>query len=168
MDFDTMYKENVGMVRSCAMRHLRNREEAEDATQDTFVKAYQSFDSFNNDSSIGTWLVSICINHCHNLKRKRKREVDSIQVEDSDTLQYLDDLNKSAPSPEELLSADESMDDLVVRFELLPENIKTALKLRYGEQLAYKDIAEQMNVKINTARTWLHRGRTHLLDTLSP
>jgi RNA polymerase sigma-70 factor (ECF subfamily) len=74
--FEQLYRTHGGRLKSVAYHTAGNRQDAEDAVQETFLKAYRGIDGFAGSSSIGTWLCRICINACYDLVRKRQLEAD--------------------------------------------------------------------------------------------
>ena len=168
MDFNKLYTDHFDMVKRTAKSFLRNEEEALDAVQDTFLKAYESVDTYDKSaSSVSTWLVMICKSICQDKLRKRKRDSKHI-VPTTEGNAHLLDSREDQSSPELMLEAAEDEASIVSRFETLPDNLRVALNLRFSEELSYKEIAEIMGVPINTAKTWVRRGREQLMQTISP
>ena len=168
MDLSKAFQEHQEYLANYAKKYLKNKEDSEDAVQDTFVKASESMDTFNNNSSVRTWLTTICRNVCLDKLKEGKRQkevlIQGIGVEaDGSSKDELD-----LASPEQILIAMESGKEMLSLFEKLPERIKTALNYKYAEGLSYKEISVKMGVPVNTVRTWLRRGRTHISHTISP
>src|SRR5436189_5563030 len=74
--FEHLYQSHGARLKSIAYHIVANRQDAEDAVQETFVKAFRAIGGFQGDSGIGTWLCRILINVCYDLTRKRRREAD--------------------------------------------------------------------------------------------
>src|SRR5258706_3259286 len=72
--FEQLYQAHGARLKSIAFHIVGNRQDAEDAVQETFLKLYRAIAGFHGDSSIGTWLCRILINVCYDLARKRQRE----------------------------------------------------------------------------------------------
>lgn len=169
MDFTKLYKENVESVRKVCLSYLKNPEDVEDATQDTFLNASQHLHSFNDDSSVGTWLISIAKNVCSDKLKQRKKDNKLYHsAVQSDGTELWSESYQDISTPEAILSAEEEGDKLVDAFAFLPEKTKQAMLLRFDEELSYKKIAEHLGVPVGTAKIWVHRGRIHLLDAISP
>lgn len=169
MDFDKFYTDNFSTIQATAMSYLKNKEDAFDATQDTFLKAFEHLDTFDGDSAISTWLVSICINVCKDKLRKKRTEMKTIQEADPFKItELLEDMRQEIATPENILIAEQRGKDISLSFLGLNANVAKALQLRYFDQMAYKDIASEMDVPVGTVRTWLRRGRMSLLPTNSP
>lgn len=167
MDFDKIYTDNFNQLVRTAKSFLHNEEDAQDAAQDTYLKAYEHLDSFDGSSSLSTWLTQICINTCKDKLRKKKREAKYITPINVDT-QYLLDKEEDEADPLLLLDAAEVENSIYCFFLQMPDNIRQALMLRLVDGLSYKDIAEKMGIPINTAKTWVRRGRKQLSPTISP
>jgi len=74
--FEHLYEAHGSRLKSVAYHIVGNRQDAEDAVQETFVKVFRAIHGFNGESGIGTWLCRILINVCYDVARKRKREAD--------------------------------------------------------------------------------------------
>lgn len=167
MDFTKLYKDNYESVRKVCYSYLKNEEDTADAIQDTFLKASQSLDSFNSDSSIGTWLIKIAKNVCSD-KLKARRKDSKIYAANTDCKELWSDHYQDVASPEAILEAEDNTAEMLSVFNQLNSNTKQAVTLRYVDDLSMKEIAEKMGVPVGTAKTWVHRGRTHLLGMVSP
>src|ERR1700676_3752421 len=77
--FEQLYHTHGARLKSVAYHIVGNRQDAEDAVQETFVKLYRAIQGFQGQSSIGTWLCRIVINVCYDLARKRKRETENAE-----------------------------------------------------------------------------------------
>ena len=75
--FEQLYQAHGPRLKSLAYHIVGNRQDAEDAVQETFLKLYKAIGGFQGHSSIGTWLCRIVINVCYDLARKRQREADA-------------------------------------------------------------------------------------------
>lgn len=167
MNFDKLYKDNYESIRKVCWSYLKNEEDTADAIQDTFLKASQSLDSFNDHSAVGTWLTSIAKNVCSD-KLKARRKEQRLYANTSDGQELWSDNHQDIASPEAILSAQEDAAEMLSVFDKLNSNTKEAVKLRYIDDLSMKEIAEKMGVPVGTAKTWVHRGRTYILGTVSP
>src|SRR4051795_3584957 len=78
--FEQVYRNHGARLKSIAYHILRNRQDAEDAVQETFLKLYRGIDGFQGQSKIGTWLCRIVINAAYDVARKRRRERDPEEV----------------------------------------------------------------------------------------
>lgn len=169
MDIETLYKEHYDKVYRTAMAFLKDREDAYDATQDTFLKAHNALDTYDGTSAVSTWLVNICINTCKDELRKRKRENKLIYSDNAPELTAVMEAKlEDIASPLAVMEAEESESALNTMFLSLPDNLYRAVILRFLDDLSYKELAEELGVNINTAKTWVRRGRKQLMQAISP
>ena len=149
-------------------RLMGNPQEAEDVTQDVFVRAMQAYDRFRGDADPGTWLYRIAVNQCLNVRR-RKRRLQWLALdfwnEGADESTALRD--RSGSVEEDLRQADR---ERIVgeAIDALPERQRTALILSHFERMPYKAIAEAMACSPSAVESLLHRAKTNLGKRLRP
>lgn len=141
-------------------RYVRDRHEAEDVAQETFIKAYKALGSFRGESAFYTWLYRIAINTARNhLVSKGRRppdiDVDVGDAEHIDTQSAMADID----SPEAFHSRDELKKAIDRAIEELPEDLRTALSLREFSGLSYEEITEIMGCPVGTVRSRIFRAR---------
>lgn len=127
----------VSLLRTCYM-YLRDRELEEDATQETFLKAYKALPSFRGESSEKTWLMRIAVNVCRDMRR-------------SAWFRYVDrsvdmDLLANAAKPPELGEAD----DLTQAIMQLPPKYREVMLLHFYQDMTYREIAGVLNIAVST------------------
>ena len=152
-----------------AYRLARNAEDAEDLVQETYLRAYRSFDKFTPGTNLKAWLFRILKNAFINEYRKRKaapREEDFAGIEDTFESRVDTDRVPSIPNPEqEALSR--SLDQGVQgALEALPADYRMAIVLADLEGFSYKEIAEILEIPIGTVMSRLYRGRKLLEQQL--
>ena len=141
---------------------LKNRENAEDALQETYLKVYNSLDSFEGDSSFKTWLYKIATNVCLDMLRKEKRHAhQSLIVTDEDGEHELEIADETY-SPEISAKKSAAMDALKKAMESLSKEHKTAITLRDISGLSYEEIAETTETTVGTVKSRISRARAHL------
>lgn len=154
-----------------AMRMTRNKADAEDLVQETYLKAYRGFGGFEQGTNLKAWLYRILTNTYINIYRKKQRrpdETDLAEVEDLYLYRRLGGLEAAAAGR----SAEEELLDLFAESEVkeamesLPENFRIAVLLADVEGFAYKEIAEILDIPIGTVMSRLHRGRKALQKQL--
>jgi RNA polymerase sigma-70 factor (ECF subfamily) len=152
-------------VFSMAMSFIRNREAADDAAQEVFLKAYLALPKFHLKSEFGTWLYRITINHVKDVLRKRGRAKEV----------PLDDVREVSVTEENgLESAEreretEARRGLVQRFVRgLPEKYRVILTLRDIQGLPYDEISQVLHLSPGTVDSRLHRARRMLRRDLAP
>ena len=161
------YQRRLGRLIS---RFVRDSAEAEDVTQEAFIKAYRALPSFRGESAFYTWLYRIGINTAKNyLVALRRRAPTSTQfdAEESEDFEGAELLQEVSTPENELMSKQVAG---VVNASLLqlPEDLRTALTLREIEGLSYEEIAEIMNCPIGTVRSRIFRARETIAANLRP
>jgi RNA polymerase sigma-70 factor, ECF subfamily len=149
-----------------AMRLTRNRADAEDLVQDTFVKAFRHSDQFARGTNLRAWLYTILHNTWRNRRRDASRdtvEVDSEQVE----LAAASPVGEPVDTPERILMRSTLDADLQAALDELPDAFRQAVWLRDVEEFTYAEIAEMLNVPIGTVMSRISRGRRMLFERLS-
>jgi RNA polymerase sigma-70 factor (ECF subfamily) len=149
-----------------AMRLTRNRADAEDLVQDTFVKAFRHSDQFARGTNLRAWLYTILHNTWRNRRRDASRdtvEVDSEQVE----LAAASPIGEPVETPERILMRSTLDADLQAALDELPDAFRQAVWLRDVEEFTYAEIAEMLNVPIGTVMSRISRGRRMLFEKLS-
>ena len=136
-----MEEHGDSILRLCAL-YLRDSALAEDAAQETFLRAYRALDRFRGDSSPKTWLTRIAINVCKDMSHKRSRQP-----------LLLEKLPESG-------SDDAASDDSVINeVMLLPPKYRAVILLRYYQELEVKEIASVLGITRSAASVRLNRAR---------
>lgn len=152
-----------------SVRLLRDQEEARDAAQETFVRAYAAVATYDAAQPFAPWLLRIARNHCLDLLRRRVPAAAQVQLdaepEDGSPARELAD--HDAPPADALLERAQTRSVLEAAVAGLPPNYREVVHLFHVEQLSYKEIATTLDVPIGTVMTWLHRARGKLRETLS-
>lgn len=150
-----LYCENMFFT---AFQYLKNEDEAKDAVQDSFLKAFLSLESFEIDSSFGLWLKKIVINTCIDKLKKRKIETISLENYSIEVLdEDIDDWNfETKISKESIIKA---IENLGLKYQLV-------IKLFLFEGYDHSEIADILNIPIKTSRTQLKRGKLLLKNIL--
>ncbi len=151
-------------------RLVRDPGEAEDVTQEAFIKAYRALPSFRGDSAFYTWLYRIGINTAKNFlvaagrRAPTSTEVDAEEAEGYEGSEQLHDIN----TPESLLLSKEIGATVNAAIESLPEELRSAIQLRELEGMSYEEIAKLMDCPIGTVRSRIFRAREAIADKLKP
>ena len=170
-DFENDAMEFAPQLYSAALRMTRNAADAEDVVQETFLKAYRAYHTFQAGTNLKAWLYRILTNTYINRYRKQVRrpnEVDFGEVEDL----YLYKRMGSVESGRAARSAEDQVLDSFVdadvkaAVEELPEHFRMPVLLADVEGFSYKEIAEILDVPIGTVMSRLHRGRKALQKAL--
>ncbi len=161
------YQRRLGRLIS---RFVRDAAEAEDVTQEAFIKAYRALPAFRGDSAFYTWLYRIGINTAKNyLVSLGRRAPTSTQfdVEESEDFEGMDAL-QDVNTPENVLMSKQVVNVVNATLQKLPEDLRTALTLREIEGLSYEEIAEIMSCPIGTVRSRIFRARETVAANLRP
>ena len=156
---------------SAALRMTRNRADAEDLVQETYLKAYRSFGSFTEGTNLRAWLYRILTNTYINSYRAAQRRPEVADVEDVEDLYLYKRLAGSGGSDPGRSAEDEALerftdDDVKAALEALPEAFRMAVMLADVEGFSYKEISEITDVPIGTVMSRIHRGRRALQKAL--
>lgn len=161
--FEMLVKEYEKNVYNLALRMVGNSEDAADMSQEAFIKAYNSLDSFRGDSKFSVWLYRIVSNVCLDFIRSRKRkQTVSLSMEDDNGDDVELDIADDTQSPERLM--DKRLTREAVRRGLasLPPGQRQILLLREIQGLSYDEIAEALNVEAGTVKSRIFRARKKL------
>jgi RNA polymerase sigma-70 factor (ECF subfamily) len=159
--FDRLVLKYRARVVELAMRYTRNSADAEDATQETFIKAYRGLQHFRCESAFYTWLYRIASNCARNLLKARRRDLLNKAVGFSDnhnSARHPTRLRELA-TPEELALTADTRGMVNTALEGLSEEHRTAITLREIDGLSYREIASAMSVPIGTVRSRVFRAR---------
>jgi RNA polymerase sigma-70 factor (ECF subfamily) len=159
-DLVALYSERIFNL---ALRMLRNRENAEEATQDVFVKVFKSMENFRGESSLSTWIWKITMNVCFSYLRKKK--INSVNLEDAG-IDPPDEQTGNFSNQENMLYHDELSITINKYISMLPANESAAITLFYLEGMSYEEISEILKAPIGTISIALHRGRKRLREML--
>ena len=156
---------------NAALRMTRNPPDAEDLVQETYLKAFRSFGSYEQGTNLKAWLYRILTNTFINRYRQQKRrpvESDLGDVEDFYLYRRLGGIDEAriSKSAEDTLLELFTDDEVKRALELLPEQFRMAVLLADVEGFSYKEIAEIVDVPIGTVMSRLHRGRKALQKSL--
>ncbi|MFZ2161778.1 MAG: RNA polymerase sigma factor RpoE [Sideroxyarcus sp.] len=161
------YQRRLGRLIS---RFVRNAAEAEDVTQDAFIKAYRALPAFRGDSAFYTWLYRIGINTAKNHLVAQGRRAPTSTPFDADEAEDFEDaaLLHEVATPENELMSKQVVEVVNASLQELPDDLRTALTLREIEGLSYEEIAVVMNCPIGTVRSRIFRAREAIATNLRP
>lgn len=162
-EFENTALQHMGALYSAALRMARDKTEAEDLVQDTYLRAYRFFDRFQPGTSVKAWLFKILRNTCINNFKKRSKTPEQVDFE---KLRLLEEEPVSPDDPEEEILYRFYHDELMRAIEALPEEFRLVILLSDVEGLSYKETAEIVERPIGTVMSRLHRGRRLLRSSL--
>lgn len=150
--FNELVKRYQKPIYQLARRFLKSHEEAEDLSQEVFIKVYRELRNFRVDSSFFTWLYRIAVNASINVLRKRKiRQILSLESVG------LSIANRT-PMPDQQMELHETARVIQEAIERLPRKQKIVFTLRYDQQLPHKEIAQILNRDVGTIKANYHQA----------
>ncbi|MDI6771465.1 MAG: sigma-70 family RNA polymerase sigma factor [bacterium] len=165
--FEALVAGHLDGLYSSALRLTRNRTAAEDLVQDTFLKAWRSFRTFQAGTNARAWLYKILMNAYIDGYRRSSRLPEEVDQEDiGDFYLYAkaqeSEEYRKAGDPEEILLSQVMDADVKDALEQVPEPFRAAVILADLEEFSYKEIAEILGIPVGTVMSRLYRGRRHL------
>lgn len=145
-----------GQVFGLCYRMLRQRQDAEDAVQETFVRAFRSLKRWDSSREFEPWLLAIAGNRCRTSLAKRSKHPPPRPIECT--------VEQQQPDPEPLTLLEEEVD---LALSGMREEYSRAFSLFHEKNLSYVEIADHMKVPIGTVKTWVHRARREMVRCLS-
>jgi RNA polymerase sigma factor (sigma-70 family) len=149
------------LVFTLALRMLKNREEAEEVAQDTFIKVFKSLGKFKGDSKFSTWIYRITYNGCLDSLKKYKQEYNNISL-DNCTERQLMSLDNAVDAMEDR----EQQQTIKECLQLLPKEDGFLLSLYYYEEQSLEEISKIMGITSNNVKVKLYRSRKRLTSIL--
>ncbi len=147
-------------VYNLTYRMLGNAEEAEEAAQEVFLRAYTRLASFDPGFKFSTWLLSIASHHCIDVIRKRR--LVWLSLDDPMPTEYSLQLSSNVPSPEASVVQSEMQTQVQTLLDSLEPDYRAAVVLRYWYDLSYEEIAETMRTTVSAVKSRLFRARKML------
>lgn len=162
--FEILIKRHQKKVRSVIFRFLQNPDDLDDVSQEVFIKAFRSINSYRGDSSFSTWLCCIAVNSCKDkLKSQKNYNKKVVNINEKEYLQIPD--NKKFLS-EERLEHNEEQKIVFKAIKELPLNQQTAVILHDIEELSYEEISKISECPIGTVKSRLFNARKSLKEKL--
>jgi len=166
-DFIVLMTQNQERVYRLAFHLLGDVEEAKDATQEAFIKAWKKLDTLQWETC-GAWLSKITVNLCLDLLRRRKFRGDLPEEKDELQDNFNHQLPDPNPNPLEECLREEMQKRVREAISRLRPPYRAVVILRDLEGLSYREIAEMLNVEISKVKSNLFRGRRELKEILRP
>jgi len=148
----------VPVYRLCYRMLGGNVHDAEDAAQETFLRAYKALRRYDSKRSFATWLLSIAAHHCIDITRKRRMRLVSLETF---TGQILPDSN---PLPEKVVFQNERQREVQALLSALSPTDRAAVVLYYWYDYSYQEIAEALSLTVSAVKSRLHRARKRLAE----
>lgn len=155
-----------GLIYSRVYGLLKDRQDAEEITQDTFIRAHKALAAFRGDASLSTWIYQIATNLARNrywywFRRKKSQSVsmDADINSGENTLSLKEILPSNTTAPDHDYLHKEFVDKIRQKLDGLPEMHREILHLRIAEDLSYEEIAERLNLQLGTVKSRIARAR---------
>jgi RNA polymerase sigma-70 factor (ECF subfamily) len=154
-------------VFSVAMRMLRQREDAEDVTQETFVRMFAALDRYDPTRPFPAWLFTITSRLCIDALRRRKLRTLPLAWQDpGGAEEETIDVPDTALGPETLTQHGEEERRVQDLIDQLPPHYRIVVVMRHQQDLAYEEIAEALHLPLGTVKARIHRARALLAERL--
>ena len=165
--FSSLVNRYKDVVFTLALRMLKHREEAEEVSQDTFIKVFRSLNKFKGDSKFSTWIYKITYHTCLDRLKKNKRELQVFTLNEYSAVQI-----ETMDNALEMMEKEERKSAIQECLKQLPSNDIALLTLFYFEELSLDEIAKIIDLTANNVKVKLFRIRKKLAsilrDTLAP
>jgi len=149
------------LVFTLSLRMMKHTEEAEEAAQDTFIKAYKSLNKFKGDSKFSTWIYRVAYNTCLDRLKKNKRQQYTVEINE-----YTEHQVKTIDNALDQIEAKEKQQAIQDCLALLPSEDSFLLTLYYFEELSLEEIGKIVSLKPNNVKVKLFRSRKKLATVL--
>ena len=159
--FEELYRTHAGRLYSLLVRMAGSQVEAEDLLQDVFLHAYRKMASFRGDSTLGTWLYRLTVNHCLDVLRGRRTKMQRA----TDSLD--DDASVEPAAAMPMVPTAVSRLDLDRAIAKLPGGCRAAFVLHDVEGFEHHEVARMLGVSQGTSKSQVHKARMKLRALLS-
>jgi len=149
------------LVFTLALQMLKNREEAEEVSQDTFIKVFKKLKNFKGDSKFSTWIYRIGYNTCLDRIKSNKRKQNTVAINEFTAHEV-----KTLENALSIMEAQESKQTIQDCLQMLPADDCALLTLYYFEELSLEEIGKVIGVKANNVKVKLFRSRKKLTTIL--
>jgi RNA polymerase sigma-70 factor (ECF subfamily) len=150
------------LVFKICMKFLGHRQDAEDATQETFSRFAKYFDQWDPKRPLEPWLAKIAGNRCRSFLASRQA-VRHNPIRHHSISSLVEPVRELSSQTE---AADQLKEELTIAIATLPEMQQVAFKMFHEEELSYAQISEQIGHPLGTVKTWVHRARQQLIQRL--
>lgn len=154
--FTELVNAHQNAVYNLCYRMLGDPYEAEDAAQETFLRAYKSMKSYDLSRSFSTWLLSIAAHYC--IDQMRKKRLNITKLEETPYLEIPD----PGPNPEKSLTDNEQQARIRSMLSELSETDRAIVTMFYWYEFGYAEIAEALNLSTSAVKSRIHRARTQM------
>jgi RNA polymerase sigma-70 factor, ECF subfamily len=164
--FTKLVRAHSSLVYRVALRMLGN-EDAQDASQEVWVRVWRNIEGFRAESAFSTWLYRITVNTCLTFRQRESRRHEREYGLSTEEMPYLPEPPGTEADPEAAALSAERKQEIQAALKHLRAEHRAALVLRHMEGLSYAEIAEVLEVPDGTAKGWVSRGRAAMLMALA-
>ncbi len=155
--FDSIMRAQEDRVFSVCLRILGDRENALDATQDTFLTVFRKAAQFKGDSALGTWIYRIAVNTCYDqIRRSKRRQTEAMP----------DHFEPADPASEDAINSAGLRAEIELALAALPPDFRAAVVLSDLEGMSLPDIATVLDIPVGTVKSRVFRGRRLLAELM--
>lgn len=162
-EFESQYRSHYRRVFGLCLRLLGRADQAEDAAQEVFVRAYRALDTYDASAPFAPWVLRIASNYCVDLLRKRSGSVVSFDEEDADSV-VIDD---ETPTPFDTIARSQTGAHVRCAIAALPEKYRLPVVLAYYSESSYDEIAATLGITRTHVGVLLLRAKHTLRRTLT-
>jgi len=159
--FTVLVDRYKGLIFTLALRMLKNREEAEEVSQDTFIKTYKYLYKFKGDSKFSTWIYKVAYNTCLDRLKKNKKHIYNVAIDE-----FTEHQIKTIDNALESLEQKEHNKTIQDCLNLLPNDDGFLLTLYYFEELSLEEISKIVDITVNNVKVKIFRSRKKLAAIL--
>ncbi len=153
--FNNIVKKYQQPIYNFCYRMLKNKDEAEDAAQEIFMRAYAKLDTYNHKHKFSTWLFSIASHYCIDSLRKQHFQL----VSWDDLAPWYPFPGQDTPQPEKQLLETETIQEVQSLLDGLPPDYRTVIILKYWHTQSYQEIAQTLDTSVSAVKSKLFRAR---------
>jgi RNA polymerase sigma factor (sigma-70 family) len=150
------------------LKMVNNKDDADDLTVEAFGKAFRRLEQYTPQFAFSTWLFKIATNNCIDYIRKKRIKAISIdqgfQTDDGDTMEI--SIKDSVLDPAEMLQKEERIRKMRTIVDKLKPRYRKLVEMRYFDEMAYEEIAEELNLPLGTVKAQLFRAREFLFQMM--
>ena len=165
--FIVLYTRYNAGVKNHISKYIAQAEDKEDVALESFQKAFSQISSYNPEFKFSTWLYRIARNTALDHISKRDREKNNLPTTSiSDTLAEINDMAAAMHNPEDDIIKQQEYDKWMANIEKLKDDYRVVARMNLRDHFGYKEIAEQLDLPINTVKTRIRRAKAQLLKMM--
>lgn len=155
---EKLYKKFASQMLGVCLRYTNSYDEAEDILQEGFIKVFLNLENFRKEGSFEGWIKRIMINTALNHYHQNKKNLENKDFDEIKEIEIIDE--------DDEIEIPYSEDEMLEAFQNLPDGYKTVFNLYVFEDFKHKEIADQLNISVNTSKSQLSKARTYLQKSL--